>query len=117
MRFNFCKDEAKRYQTELAAFDALPANEKPAHLVTLTAPFYMGKYTVTQEQYQAVMGDNPSFFKGAQLPVEMVSWDDANLFCIRLNEKLNDKTLVGLPTEAHRGVCLPRGDSHALLFW
>ena len=89
------------YQKELAVFNALPANEKPAHLVTLTQPFYMGKYTVTQEQYSAVMGSNPSHFKGAQLPVETVSWDDATAFCTKLNEKLNDKTLaVRLPTEA-----------------
>jgi formylglycine-generating enzyme required for sulfatase activity len=93
--------EAARYATELAAFNDIPANEKPAHSVTLTQPFYMGKYTVTQAQYAAVMGTNPSHFKGAQLPVDSVSWDDATAFCSKLNETLHDKTLaVRLPTEA-----------------
>ncbi len=43
--------------------------------VTLTQPFYLGKYEVTQEQWEKVMGSNPSHFKGAKNPVEMVSWD------------------------------------------
>ena len=90
-----------RYETELADFNALPANEKPAHSVTLTQPFYMGKYTVTQEQYSALMGTNPSYFKGARLPVENVSWNDANEFCKKLNGVLKDTQLeAGLPTEA-----------------
>src|ERR1700690_1387587 len=47
------------------------------HKVTLTKGFYMGVYTVTQEEWRAVMGKNPSFFKGEKnLPVETVSWDD-----------------------------------------
>src|ERR1700694_5989588 len=47
------------------------------HKVTLTKGFYMGVYTVTQEQWQAVMGDNPSYFKGKKnLPVEQMSWKD-----------------------------------------
>ena len=44
--------------------------EKPVHKVTITKPFYLGKYEVTQEQWQAVMGDNPSYFKGPKNPVE-----------------------------------------------
>ena len=48
----------------------------PVHQVTLTKPFYMGKYEVTQEQWQAVMGSNPSKNKGARNPVENVSWED-----------------------------------------
>ena len=93
--------EAARYETELVAFNALPSNEKPAHSVTLTQPFYMGKYTITQEQYSAMMGNNPSTFQGALLPVETVSWDDATEFCKKLNELLKDKSLEArLPTEA-----------------
>jgi len=93
--------EAARYESELWEFKNLPDDEKPAHLVTLTQPFYMGKYTVTQEQYTAMMGNNPSFNKGAQLPVEQVSWDDATAFCNKLTGKLQDKALeVRLPTEA-----------------
>jgi formylglycine-generating enzyme required for sulfatase activity len=49
--------------------------------------FYMGKYEVTQKEYQEVMGTNPSHFKGNNLPVEMVSWYDAIEYCNRLSEK------------------------------
>ena len=49
--------------------------------------FYMGKYEVTQEEYEAVMGINPSYAKGAKLPVEKVSWDDAIEYCNRRSEK------------------------------
>ena len=68
------------------------------HEVTLSKPFYAGVTEVTQAQYQAIMGTNPSSFKGATNPVEMVSWNDAAEFC----KKLSDKTrqAVRLPTEA-----------------
>ncbi|HLX63320.1 MAG TPA: formylglycine-generating enzyme family protein [Planctomycetota bacterium] len=93
--------EAARYESELAVYISLPANEKPAHSVTLTQPFYMGKYTVTQAQYEAVMGRNPSWFKGATLPVTNASWNDATQFCKKLNGILDDKTReVRLPSEA-----------------
>jgi formylglycine-generating enzyme required for sulfatase activity len=50
------------------------ADEKPIHKVIITKPFYLGKFEVTQAQYQAVMGSNPSYFKGeGNLPVETVS--------------------------------------------
>ena len=95
------QQEAARYETELAAFNKLPPEEKPAHSVTLTQPFYMGKYTVTQEQYSAIMGTTPSRFKGAQLPVESMMWNDVTAFCAKLTEKLKNKALsVRLPTEA-----------------
>ncbi|MCY3021958.1 MAG: formylglycine-generating enzyme family protein [Planctomycetota bacterium] len=72
--------------------------ERPAHEVTLTKPFYTGKYEVTQEQYAQVMGTNPSQFKGASLPVETVSWDDGSAFCKKGSEKTGQT--VRLPTEA-----------------
>jgi formylglycine-generating enzyme required for sulfatase activity len=50
-------------------------NEKPAHQVTVGG-FYIGKYEVTQAQWKAVTGSNPSYFKGDNLPVEQVSWED-----------------------------------------
>jgi formylglycine-generating enzyme required for sulfatase activity len=72
------------------------------HEVTLTKPFYLGKYEVTQEQYQHVMGTNPRMskgrngrFKGRDLPVERVLWDEAQEFCKKASEKT-----VRLPTEA-----------------
>ena len=69
------------------------------HKVTLTKGFYMGIYTVTQEEWQAVMGNNPSKFQGEKnLPVEMVSWDDCQGFIKKLREK--DKKQYRLPTEA-----------------
>ena len=49
--------------------------------MTLTKPYYIGKFEVTQEQYQEVMGSNPSLFKGRDLPVECVFWDDTQEFC------------------------------------
>ncbi len=68
------------------------------HEVTINRPFYIGVHEVTQAQYQAVMGTNPSGFKGDDLPVEEVSWDDAMEFCRRLSEKT--RRTVRLPTEA-----------------
>jgi hypothetical protein len=73
-------------------------NEKPVHKVIISKPFYMGKYEVTQEQYEKVMGTNPSDFKGAKNPVDTVSWDDAQEFCNRLSKKTDYP--ITLPTEA-----------------
>jgi len=73
-------------------------DEGPQHEVTISKPFYLGLTEVTQTQYQAVMGANPSQFKGPTNPVESVSWDDAVLFCRKLSEKTG-KTFR-LPTEA-----------------
>jgi formylglycine-generating enzyme required for sulfatase activity len=70
-----------------------PANEPgrfdgegPQHQVTVGS-FYMGKYPVTQKEYQAVMGTNPSNFKGDNLPVEQVSWYDAVEYCNKRSQK------------------------------
>ncbi len=74
-----------------------------AHEVTLTKPFKMGIHEVTQAQYEQVMGVNPSEFKGANNPVENVSWDDAVVFCRRLSELPAEKAagnVFRLPTEA-----------------
>ena len=73
-------------------------NEKPQHRVNLQE-FYLGKYPVTQEQYQAIMGNNPSDFKdNPKNPVENVSWDEAQEFCQKLSEKKGKK--YRLPSEA-----------------
>ena len=74
------------------------ASEKPQHQVQVNS-FAIGKYPVTQAQYEAVMGTNPSHFKNnPQNPVEMVSWDDAQAFCQKLSQ-ITGKT-YRLPTEA-----------------
>ena len=74
-------------------------NEKPVHKVTISKPFYLGTYSVTQCEWRAVMGDNPSNFEGDDLPVENVSWDDVQEFIRKLNEKEGtDK--YRLPSEA-----------------
>jgi len=79
-------------------FDTADQSEEPGHPVTLTEPFYMGKYTVTQEQYQAVIGTNPSQFKNKDNPVEQVSWNDAQVFCKNMGDLTHQA--VRLPTEA-----------------
>lgn len=72
-------------------------DEKPAHQVTLS-PYYIGETEVTQELWQAVMGSNPSNFKGMQLPVEKVSWNDCQEFVRKLNQQTGQN--FRLPTEA-----------------
>lgn len=79
--------------------------DETQHKVTLTKGFYMGVYTVTQEQWKAVMDENPSYFQGINnpkgeknLPVESVSWDDCQNFIKKLREK--DKKPYRLPSEA-----------------
>ena len=74
---------------------------KPVHKVRITKPFYLGKYEVTQEQWEAVMGSNPSHFKGPKNPVEQVSWDDCQQFLGKLNAKAGRQGgKFALPTEA-----------------
>ena len=73
------------------------SDEKPTHPVVLNC-FYLCKYEVTQELWEAVMGDNPSHFKGKNLPVENVTWDDCQKFIMKLNELTGKK--YRLPTEA-----------------
>ena len=72
-------------------------DKKPAHSVTLSS-YYIGETQVTQALWKAVMGSNPSGFKGDDLPVEYVSWHDCQKFIEQLNKKLG-KTFR-LPTEA-----------------
>ena len=71
--------------------------EKPVHSVTLSG-YYIGKTEVTQALWKAVMGSNPSYFKGDDLPVECVSWDDCQEFIRKLNSLTGQH--FRLPTEA-----------------
>ncbi len=91
-------------------------SESPAHTVTLTKGFWMGQTEVTQAAYQRVMGTNPSSFHGERLPVESVTWDDANGYCRAVGMRL--------PTEAEwehaarAGSTAPRyGDLDAIAWY
>ncbi|PHJ64639.1 hypothetical protein VF14_35810 [Nostoc linckia z18] len=72
-------------------------DESPQHQVTVPG-FFMGRYEVTQAQYQAIIGTNPAVFEGEKLPVELVSWDDAVEFCQKLSQKTG--RTYRLPSEA-----------------
>jgi len=74
------------------------ANEGPQHRVVISKGFFMATTPVTQDQYKTVMGKNPSHFKGSDLPVEQVSWEDAVEFCSKLGKK--EGRGYRLPTEA-----------------
>ena len=97
-------EQAKvEYAASRARYTVADKEEKPAHTVTLTQPFYMAKFLVTQEQYQQVMGANPSTFKTSKdNPVDSVSWNDAQEFCKKLTTLApNPSTTRGrLPTDA-----------------
>ena len=62
-------------------------DEGPVHEVIIKNPFYVGKYPVTQKQWEKIMGSNPSKFRGEDRPVESVSWNDVQEFIKKLNEK------------------------------
>ena len=100
-----------------------PATEKERsqdetqHEVTLTQGFRMGVHEVTQAQYEQVMGQNPSHFKGATLPVEKVSYDDALAFCKKLSDLPAEKAAgrkYRLPTEPSGNIAV--GPAPARLF-
>jgi len=90
------------------------SNNETPHEVTLTKPFYMGKYEVTQEQWESVMGKNPSDTKGAKLPVTSVSWEDCQEFIKKLNAKTNGG--YRLPTEAEWEYACRAGTTTAYSF-
>ena len=90
--------------------------EKPAHQVTISQPFYLGVHPVTQAQWEAVMGSNPSHFKGKPThPVEQVSWNDAQQFLQRLNAR-RDGYHYALPSEAQWEYACCAGSTGAYCF-
>jgi formylglycine-generating enzyme required for sulfatase activity len=91
-------------------------DERPVHQVTITQPFYLGKYEVTQQQWKMIMGNQPSFFSGdPNLPVESVWWTDVQTFIKKLNEK-EGHTLYRLPTEAEWEYAARAGSTTAYSF-
>ena len=90
-------------------------DDETLHRVTISQPFYIGKYEVTQAQWQAVMGDNPSRFTncGESCPVEQVSWKDVQEFIRRLNGWEGVRT-YRLPTEAEWEYAARAGTSTAV---
>ena len=88
--------------------------DETQHEVTLTKPYYMGKYEVTQEQWEAVMGDNPSKIKSEKLPVTHVTWKSCQDFIKKLNAKTNGE--YRLPTEAEWEFACRAGTSTAYSF-
>ena len=95
-------------------------DDEVQHQVTLTQGYWLGKYEVTQAQYEAVMGTNPSWYKGADLPVECVSWYDAKEFCSKLTAlereagRLPEGYRYTLPTEAQWEYACRAGTTTAL---
>lgn len=73
-------------------------DERPVHTVTISQGFYMGKFEVTQAQWRAIMGTNPSEFTGNDLPVEQVSWNYCQTFCQKVSARTGRS--IRLPTEA-----------------
>ena len=86
---------------EMSARDGENSNDEISHSVKLEHDFFIGKTEVTQAQWKAVMGNNPSNWKGDDLPVENVSWNDAMKYCEKLNElgKAPKGWKFALPTE------------------
>ena len=96
--------------------------EGPQHEVTLSRAFWLGRYPVTQQEYEKVMGNNPSMFKGENRPVEQVSWVEATEFCRKLTEQTRGEGSLPagyeyrLPTEAEWEYCCRAGGTSAYCY-
>jgi formylglycine-generating enzyme required for sulfatase activity len=124
---------AGQYTAGSPSTDALSeADEQPAHRVTISRPFYLGQFEVTQDEYTRVMGSNPSWFargapgeqdlggaSSARWPVDMVAWDDATEFCRRLSQLPAERAAgreYRLPTEAEWEYACRAGSSMRFAF-
>jgi formylglycine-generating enzyme required for sulfatase activity len=96
-------------------FEEAEDYEQPRHQVTISKPFYLGVYEVTQQQWKDVMGNNPSNFKGRDNPVETVSWEDVQDFIRRLNQK-EGHSRYRLPTEAEWEYAARAGSTSTYFF-
>jgi formylglycine-generating enzyme required for sulfatase activity len=92
--------------------------ESPVHRVAIGKPFYLARYPVTQKQWQKVMGNNPSYFKGEKHPVENVSWNEIQVFFRKLNalENTDNNQIYRLPTEAEWEYAARAGTTTAYFF-
>jgi formylglycine-generating enzyme required for sulfatase activity len=91
-------------------------DEQPVHTVNISQPFYLGKYPVTQAQWESVMHNNPSRFKGdLNRPVESISWEDVQAYIRKLNEREGDMR-YRLPTEAEWEYTARAGSTTAYSF-
>jgi ribosomal protein L7/L12 len=98
------------------------STEMPRHAVTFNYSFAIAKYEVPQNLYEAVMGNNPSKWKGPRNSVEMMTWADANKFCSKVTEQLREQKLIGekevirLPSEAEWEYCCRAGTTTSYSF-
>lgn len=101
LAMEFVRIEAGTFQMGSPAEAEDHEEDETLHQVTISQPFYLGKYEVTQAQWRAVMGDNPSFFRhcGDTCPVEGISWEEVETFIAELNVRTGETT-YRLPTEA-----------------
>jgi formylglycine-generating enzyme required for sulfatase activity len=99
-----------------------PAAEKPVHPVTVRHSFAVARYEVTQELYEAIVGKNPSRWKGPRNSVEMVNWHEADVFCRKLTSELRPLKLlvvdevIRLPSEAEWEYACRAGTTTAYSF-
>lgn len=107
--------EGKFPATYLRGDNAGAPSERPAQEVKLSKPFSMAKYEVPQDLYQAVMGENPSRWKGVRNSAEMMTWHNAQVFCLRATKLLRQRKLIAdeetvrLPTETEWEYCCRAG--------
>jgi len=108
-------EQAKAHNDKWA-IERIPT-EGPQHKLKITKPFYLGKYEVTQAQWEAAMGNNPSQFNGPLNPVEKVSWEDVQQFLAKINAAFEKQgMLFGLPTEAGWEYACRAGTTTAFYF-